>query len=170
MDGTFKVGGASCSIVHTVDKMLPRLCLLACRSKWMLFLYVSLIEVFSGLRTMWYKPGWEVENKSSVNGMFFVTSPLLSLSASLPKLYIPCTINISRKLLSTAIWAVKKWAGFWQILKIIAIKILILNFQFNLECIFTQNTLKVKDITNNPWFKPWFNFLLQPQSIVDARR
>ena len=85
MDGTFKVGGASCSTVHTVDKMLPRLCLLACRSKWMLFLYVSLIEVFSGLRTMWYKPGWEVENKSSVNGMFFVTSPLLSLSTSLPR-------------------------------------------------------------------------------------
>ena len=84
MDDKFRVGGASCSTVHTVDKMLPRLCLLACRSKWMLFLYVSLIEVFSGLRTMWYKPGWEVENKSSVNGMFFVTSPLLSLSLPRP--------------------------------------------------------------------------------------
>ena len=83
MDGIFRVGGASCSI-QTVDKMLPRLCLLARRSKWMLFLYVSLMEVFSGLRTMWYKLGWEVENKSSVNGMFFVTSPLLSLSFYLP--------------------------------------------------------------------------------------
>ena len=28
-----------------------------------------------------------------------------------PKLYIPCTVNISKKLLSTANWADKKWAG-----------------------------------------------------------
>ena len=34
---------------------------------------------------------------------------------SWPKLYIPSTKNISRTLLSTAIWAGKKWAGFWQI-------------------------------------------------------
>ena len=79
----FRVGGAI-NLFRTVDKILPWLCLLARRSKWMLFLYVSLMEVFSGLRTMWYKLGWEVENKSSVNGMFFVTSPLLSLSLCLP--------------------------------------------------------------------------------------
>ena len=32
-----------------------------------------------------------------------------------PKLYIPSTINIWKKLLTKAIWADKKWAGFWQI-------------------------------------------------------
>ena len=82
----FKVGGAISSInmFSTVEKMLSRLCLLVRRSKWMLFLYVSLMEVFNGLRTMWFKLRWEVENKSSVNGMFFVTSPLLSLSLCLP--------------------------------------------------------------------------------------
>ena len=31
------------------------------------------------------------------------------------KLYIPSTINIWKKVLTKAIWAVKKWAGFWQI-------------------------------------------------------
>jgi hypothetical protein len=33
----------------------------------------------------------------------------------LPKLYIPSTINICKKVLTKAIWADKKWAGFWQI-------------------------------------------------------
>ena len=32
-----------------------------------------------------------------------------------PKLYIPSTINIWKKLLTKAIWADKKWAGFWKI-------------------------------------------------------
>ena len=32
-----------------------------------------------------------------------------------PKLYIPSTINIWKKVLTKAIWADKKWAGFWQI-------------------------------------------------------
>ena len=32
-----------------------------------------------------------------------------------PKLYIPGTINICKKVLTKAIWADKKWAGFWQI-------------------------------------------------------
>ena len=31
------------------------------------------------------------------------------------KLYIPSTINIWKKVLTKAIWADKKWAGFWQI-------------------------------------------------------
>ena len=31
------------------------------------------------------------------------------------KLYIPSTINIWKKVLTKAIWAEKKWAGFWQI-------------------------------------------------------
>ena len=31
------------------------------------------------------------------------------------KLYIPSTINIWKKALTKAIWADKKWAGFWQI-------------------------------------------------------
>ena len=30
-------------------------------------------------------------------------------------LYIPSTINIWKKVLTKAIWADKKWAGFWQI-------------------------------------------------------
>ena len=32
-----------------------------------------------------------------------------------PKLYIASTINIWKKVLTKAIWAEKKWAGFWQI-------------------------------------------------------
>ena len=32
-----------------------------------------------------------------------------------PKLYIPSTINIWKKVLTKPIWADKKWAGFWQI-------------------------------------------------------
>ena len=32
-----------------------------------------------------------------------------------PKLYVPSTINIWKKVLIKAIWADKKWAGFWQI-------------------------------------------------------
>ena len=58
------------------------------------------------------------------------------------KLYIPSTINISRKLLSAAIWADKKLTGFWQFslynvctssktLKIIAIKIQYSEYIFN---------------------------------------
>ena len=31
------------------------------------------------------------------------------------KVYIPSTINIWKKVLNKAIWAGKKWAGFWQI-------------------------------------------------------
>ena len=31
------------------------------------------------------------------------------------KLYIPSTINIFKKVLTKAIWADKKWGGFWQI-------------------------------------------------------
>ena len=31
------------------------------------------------------------------------------------KLYIPSTINIWKKVLTKAIWADKKWTGFWQI-------------------------------------------------------
>ena len=31
------------------------------------------------------------------------------------KLYIPSTIHIWKKVLTKAIWADKKWAGFWQI-------------------------------------------------------
>ena len=34
---------------------------------------------------------------------------------SVSKLYIPSTINIWKKVLTRAIWADKKWAGFWQI-------------------------------------------------------
>ena len=37
------------------------------------------------------------------------------LSFPAAKLYIPSTINISRKLLSKTMWADKKWAGFGQI-------------------------------------------------------
>ena len=54
------------------------------------------------------------------------------------KIYIPSTINISRKLVSIAIWADKTWAGFrqiylyiqfkYKILKIITINIVILIF------------------------------------------
>ena len=36
-------------------------------------------------------------------------------SALRSKLYIPSTINIWKKVLTKAIWADKKWAGFWQI-------------------------------------------------------
>ena len=53
-------------------------------------------------------------------------------------------------LLSTTIWADEKWAGFWQISLYVNLKpkilnnkgiqILILNFQFNLECILIQKT------------------------------
>ena len=32
-----------------------------------------------------------------------------------PKLHIPSTINIWKKVLTKAILADKKWAGFWQI-------------------------------------------------------
>ena len=32
-----------------------------------------------------------------------------------PKLYIPSTINIWKKVLTKAIYATKKWTGFWQI-------------------------------------------------------
>ena len=32
-----------------------------------------------------------------------------------PKLYLPSTTNIWKKVLTKAIWADKKWAGFWQI-------------------------------------------------------
>ena len=32
-----------------------------------------------------------------------------------PKLYIPSSINIWKKVLTKAIWTDKKWAGFWQI-------------------------------------------------------
>ena len=32
-----------------------------------------------------------------------------------PKLYISSTIDIWKKVLTKAIWAGKKWAGFWQI-------------------------------------------------------
>ena len=35
--------------------------------------------------------------------------------SSCPNLYIPSTINIWKKVLTKAIWADKKWAGFWQI-------------------------------------------------------
>ena len=31
------------------------------------------------------------------------------------KLYIPSTINIWKEVFTWAIWADKKWAGFWQI-------------------------------------------------------
>ena len=31
------------------------------------------------------------------------------------KLYIPSTITIRKKILTKAVWADKKWAGFWQI-------------------------------------------------------
>ena len=57
--------------------------------------------------------------------------------------YIPSTINISRNLLSTTIWAENNRLISGRLpcissktLKIIAIKILILFFQFSLECIF----------------------------------
>ena len=33
-----------------------------------------------------------------------------------PKLYIPSTTNTWKRLYSTAIWADRKWAGFWQII------------------------------------------------------
>ena len=71
----------------------------------------------------------------------------LLLRESEPKLYIPSNIyKPFKKLLCKAIWADKRWAGFWQvslynkkteILKDKAIQILILNFQVNLECILT---------------------------------
>ena len=34
--------------------------------------------------------------------------------SSCPNLYIPSTIKIWKKVLTKAIWADKKWAGFWQ--------------------------------------------------------
>ena len=40
---------------------------------------------------------------------------ILERSSMVPKLYIPSTINIWKKVLTKAIWAGKKWAGFWQI-------------------------------------------------------
>ena len=43
------------------------------------------------------------------------------------KLYIPSTINIRKKVLTKAIWADKKWAGFWQISSCTSSKTEILN-------------------------------------------
>ena len=37
-------------------------------------------------------------------------------------LYIPSTINSEMELLRTAIWADKKWAGFWQLLHQVILK------------------------------------------------
>ena len=46
-----------------------------------------------------------------------VRAKLLTIDPSylLPELYIPSTINFRKKVLTKAIWADKKWAGFWQI-------------------------------------------------------
>ena len=65
----------------------------------------------------------------------------------------------------------KKWAGFWQIslyvlqtkpklLNNIVIQILILNFQFNLKCMFAQKSYKVTEMTHDLTF----------YSIMAARR
>ena len=74
-------------------------------------------------------------------------------------------------MLTKAIWADKKWAGFWQISLYWNIK-RNRNVDFNPEFSFKFRKFfhpkNLKSESNNPWFKPWFNILLHTQSIVCA--
>ena len=90
------------------------------------------------------------------------------------KLYIPSTINIWKKLLSTAIWADKNGVVFGRIAwisnknqkfeKIYQSFFYSEFIQFRIN--FHSNNLKSE--RNNWWFKPWFNIILHTQSIVCA--
>ena len=74
---------------------------------------------------------------------------VLVISEPIPKLYIPSTINIWKKLLSTAIWADKnRQIDFYPEF-----------IQFRMH--FHPKNLKSE--WKNPWFKPWFNILMKTQ-------
>jgi hypothetical protein len=53
--------------------------------------------------------------QKSFESVHFNAKSYLILYLQIPKLYIPSTINSWKKVLTKAIWADKKLAGFWQI-------------------------------------------------------
>ena len=86
---------------------------------------------------------------------------------------VPSTINIWKNVLTKAIWADRKWAGFWQISLYIKKNWNIKqnrNLDFSPEfsswfrMFFRPENLKREKY--NPWFKLWFDILMHTQSIM----
>ena len=80
------------------------------------------------------------------------------------------------KLLSTNIWAYKKLAALWQISLYIKKKMkLFRNITIYISILIFKSQFRIplknlKSERNNPWFKQWFNSLLQLQLTLAARR
>jgi hypothetical protein len=64
------------------------------------------------------------------------------------KIYIPSTINTEKGLLITAIWADRKWAGFWQV---------------------TLNLKQYRNIDFNPEFSIKFRMNFHPKNLKSER-
>ena len=91
------------------------------------------------------------------------------------KLYIPSTINIWKKLLSTAIWADKNGLVSdnslyfkYQTWDLKQYSNLVIFFPEFIQFRMYFHLKNLKSERNNPWFKPWFNILRHTQSIVCA--
>ena len=63
-----------------------------------------------------YQNGWNIRDTYMSDSHCSVAECDMysKVAMARPKLYIPSTINTEKKVIKTAVWADKKWTGFWQ--------------------------------------------------------